>query len=328
MTTALLAGVIALVVSLASQLVIRPILIHRAIVDTPNHRSMHVTPTIRGGGIGVAIAVAAGLGTAAFLLHSLPLWIVAAVAVLNAAIGAVEDVAGLPVRVRFGLQVVLGLVATWVLVVSMDATFWWIPLGIVALVAYTNIANFMDGLNGISSMHGTIVGGFYAALGAAAGLPGVTAAGLVVAAAFLGFLPWNLARRRMFLGDVGSYLLGGSLVAVAIYAAFSGISFVALIGPVLVYVADTGTTILARWRRGEALHEAHRSHVYQRLAAAGLGHLGATAVVSVATIITGLLGVVVATAALPLQILAVVGIVLVLACYLLSPRLLARASRL
>lgn len=328
MTTALLAGVIALVVSLASQLVIRPILIHRAIVDTPNHRSMHVTPTIRGGGIGVAIAVAAGLGTAAVLLHSLPLWIVAAVAVLNAAIGAVEDVAGLPVRVRFGLQVVLGLVATWVLVVSMHATFWWIPLGIVALVAYTNIANFMDGVNGISSMHGAIVGGFYAALGAAAGLPGVTAAGLVVGSAFLGFLPWNLARRRMFLGDVGSYLLGGSLVAVAIYAAFSGISFVALIGPVLVYVADTGTTILARWRRGEALHEAHRSHVYQRLAAAGLGHLGATAVVSVCTVITGLLGVVVATAALPLQILAVIGIVAVLACYLLSPRLLPAASRL
>jgi len=328
MTTAVLAGALALVVSLLSQFVIRPILIRRAVVDTPNHRSMHVTPTIRGGGIGVAIAVAAGLGTAAVLLHSLPLWIVAAVAVVNAAIGAVEDVRGLPVRVRFGLQVVLGLVATWVLVVSMEATFWWIPLGIVALVAYTNIANFMDGVNGISSLHGTVVGGFYAALGAAAGLPGVTAAGLVVACAFLGFLPWNLARRRMFLGDVGSYLLGGSLVAVAIYAAFSGISFIALIGPVLVYVADTGTTIVARWRRGEALHEAHRSHAYQRLAAGGLGHLGATAVVTLATIATGLLGVVLATAPLPLQLLALVGIVAVLAAYLLSPRLLARSPRL
>lgn len=328
MTTALLAGVIALAVSLLSQLVIRPILIHRSVIDTPNHRSMHVTPTIRGGGIGVAIAVAAGLGTAAVLLHSLPLWIVGAVAVVNAAIGAVEDVKGLPVRVRFGLQIVLGLVATWVLVVSMAATFWWIPLGIIALVAYTNIANFMDGVNGISSMHGAIVGGFYAALGAAAGLPSVTAAGLVVAFAFLGFLPWNLAKRRMFLGDVGSYLLGGSLVAVAIYAAFSGISFIALIGPVLVYVADTGTTILARWRRGEALHEAHRSHVYQRLAAGGLGHLGSTAVVSVATVATGALGVVLATASLPLQILAVLGILVVLAGYLASPRLLARRPRL
>lgn len=328
MTTAVLAGAIALAVSLLSQLVIRPILIRRSVIDTPNHRSMHVTPTIRGGGIGVAVAVAAGLGTAAVLLQSLPLWIVGAVAVVNAAIGAVEDVKGLPVRVRFGLQIVLGLVATWVLVVSMAATFWWIPLGIIALVAYTNIANFMDGVNGISSMHGAIVGGFYAALGAAAGLPGVTAAGLVVACAFLGFLPWNLAKRRMFLGDVGSYLLGGSLVAVAIYAAFSGISFIALIGPVLVYVADTGTTILARWRRGEALHEAHRSHVYQRLAAGGLGHLGSTAVVSIATLATGVLGIVLATASLPFQILAVLGIVAVLAAYLVSPRLLAGRPRL
>ncbi|WP_168223270.1 hypothetical protein [Plantibacter sp. M259] len=50
MTVAILAGVLALVVSLLSQLAIRPILIHRAVVDTPNHRSMHVTPTIRGEG--------------------------------------------------------------------------------------------------------------------------------------------------------------------------------------------------------------------------------------------------------------------------------------
>ena len=92
MTVAILAGVLALVVSLLSQLAIRPILIRRSVVDTPNHRSMHVTPTIRGGGIGVAVAVAVGLGTAAVLLHSLPLWIVAAVSVVNAAIGAVEDV--------------------------------------------------------------------------------------------------------------------------------------------------------------------------------------------------------------------------------------------
>lgn len=328
MTTAVLAGVVALVVSLVSQLVIRPILVRRAVMDTPNHRSMHVTPTIRGGGIGVAVAVALGLGTAAVLFDSLPLWIVAAVSVVNAAIGAVEDVRGLPVRVRFGLQVLLGLVATWVLVVSMEASFWWVPLGIVALVAYTNIANFMDGVNGISSMHGAVVGAFYACLGWSAGLPGVVAAGLVVAAAFLGFLPWNLAKRRMFLGDVGSYLLGGSLVAVAIYAAFSGISFVALVGPVLVYVADTGTTIIARWRRGEPLHEAHRSHVYQRLAAGGLGHLGATAVVSIATVATGLLGVLLASAALPLQLVAVLGIVVVLIAYLASPRLLARRARL
>ncbi|MGK9148719.1 glycosyltransferase family 4 protein [Plantibacter flavus] len=328
MTLAVWAGAIALAVSLLSQFVIRPILVRRAVLDTPNHRSMHVTPTVRGGGIGVAVAVAAGLGTAAVWFHSLPLWIVAAVAVVNAAIGGVEDVRGLPVRARFGLQVVLGLVATWVLVVSMEASFWWIPLGIVALVAYTNIANFMDGVNGISSMHGAVVGGFYAALGIAAGLPGVAAAGLVVAGAFLGFLPWNLAKRRMFLGDVGSYLLGGSLVAVAIYAAFSGISFIALVGPVLVYVADTGTTIIARWRRGEALHEAHRSHAYQRLAAGGLGHLGATIVVTAATIATGLLGIVLASATLPLQVLAGLGIVVVLAAYLVSPRLLSRQPRL
>lgn len=322
-----LVATVALVVSLFSQFVIRPILIHRAVVDTPNHRSMHVTPTIRGGGIGVTIAVAIGLGLSAVLLDDGPLWVVAAIAVTNAAIGLVEDVRGLAVRVRFAMQVVIGLVATSLLVIAMGATAWWIPLGIVALVAYTNIANFMDGINGISSMHGFVVGAFYAVLGLAFDLPGVTAAGLVVGLAFLGFLPWNIAKRRMFLGDVGSYLLGGALVAVAIYACFSGISIVALAGPVLIYVADSGVTIIQRWRRGEALHEAHRSHVYQRLAAGGLGHAWSTVIVSLASILTAGLGVLLAYGTLPVQLIAVVGILVVVGAYLASPRILARVRR-
>ncbi|MFZ4895860.1 MraY family glycosyltransferase [Plantibacter sp. Mn2098] len=323
MTSAVwLVGAIAFLVSLCSQFVIRPILIHRAVVDTPNHRSMHVTPTIRGGGIGVTIAVAIGLGLTAVLFDEGPLWAVAAIAVLNAAVGFIEDVRGLPVKVRFLFQVVIGLGATTAMVIAMGATPWWIPLGIVALVAYTNIANFMDGINGISSMHGVVVGGFYTILGFAFDLPGVAAAGLVIATAFLGFLPWNIAKKRMFLGDVGSYLLGGGLVAVAIYACFSGISIVALAGPVLIYVADSGVTIIQRWRRGEALHEAHRSHVYQRLAAGGLGHLWSTVIVSFASVLTAGLGVVLAYGPLWGQLLSVLGILVVVGLYLALPRLL------
>ena len=42
-----------------------------------------------------------------------------------------------------------------------------------------------------------------------------------MAGAFLGFLPWNLGRGTVFLGDVGSYVLGGAVVATAIGAFLS-----------------------------------------------------------------------------------------------------------
>ena len=38
------------------------------------------------------------------------------------------------------------------------------------------------------------------------------------------------------------------------------------------FVFDTGFTLVRRWRRGEKITDAHRSHLYQRLVIAGWGH--------------------------------------------------------
>ena len=46
----------------------------------------------------------------------------------------------------------------------------------------------------------------------------------MLAAAFLGFLPWNVLRGRMFLGDVGSYLLGAMVASLAFAAFVDGVT--------------------------------------------------------------------------------------------------------
>ena len=45
---------------------------------------------------------------------------------------------------------------------------------------------------------------------------------LVLAAVCLGFLPWNLGRARVFMGDAGSGALGFAFAGLMIYGCFSG----------------------------------------------------------------------------------------------------------
>ena len=66
----------------------------------------------------------------------------------------------------------------------------------VAIAVYINAANFMDGVDGMSGLHGFVVGLTYATIGAMVGAPWLVAGGAMLAAAFLGFLPWNVLHGR------------------------------------------------------------------------------------------------------------------------------------
>ncbi len=72
-----------------------------------------------------------------------------------------------------------------------------------------------------------------------------------------------------FLGDVGSYLLGASIAALAVAGFLSGVYVEYVLSPILVYAADTGYTLLRRIKAGERWYASHREHVYQRLTDVG-----------------------------------------------------------
>ena len=144
----------------------------------------------------------------------------------------------------------------------------------------------MDGINGISGCHGLVAGLAYAYMGGVSSLPWMTIGGLAIAGAYTAFLPWNLRTgHNVFLGDAGSYFLGASLATIAVGAFYAGIPFLASIAPLLVYLADSSTTLIRRMGAGEQWYKPHRTHVYQRLTDVGLGHISATIMVSSATAI-------------------------------------------
>ena len=90
------------------------------------------------------------------------------------------------------------------------------------------------------------------AAGMLAEQPWLTAGGAVLAMSFLGFLPWNLGRGSVFLGDVGSYMLGASVAALAVAGFLGGVYVGYVLSPILVYAADTGTHCCAGSRRANA----------------------------------------------------------------------------
>ena len=268
------------------------------VVDVPNPRSSHAQPTVRGVGIGVALASLAGFLTAGSMVDTTwpwrTAWILAIASVSAGAVGLVDDLfSGISVWVRLAAQVV---VASGAVVGAgageVDSPWRVVLLGVAVLgfVGHVNAFNFMDGINGISSVSAIIAGCMFAIVGVLERMPLLQAGGAALAAASLGFLPFNFPRARAFLGDVGSYFLGAWIILLAYAAALAGVNLETVVAPLALYLADVGFTLVMRICRGKQWHTAHRDHVYQRLSAGGLGHTGTTLIVLTTSVAISALG--------------------------------------
>ena len=315
-----------LIVTVSEPLAIR--LLHKlAVMDVPGQRSSHTRPTPRGGGAPIAIgmlvaaAMAGGTGAVPFVI---------AVAFFGA-IGMLDDLRGLPARLRLALQLVGSAAVAALLVASISLPV--LALAGVALAitvwvtGFVNAFNFMDGVNGISASHALIGGLAYACLGEWHQDRFLVAAGLAIALGACAFLPWNIARARVFLGDVGSYSLGAALALLSATAVVRGLPPEAALGPLALYLADTAWTLQRRIRLGERCFEAHRTHVYQRWCDVGWSHQEVTLLTAAGTVLLSLLGLASVLGHPGLRVVADLAGLAVLAGYLTSPALFAHGTR-
>jgi UDP-N-acetylmuramyl pentapeptide phosphotransferase/UDP-N-acetylglucosamine-1-phosphate transferase len=243
---------------------------------------------------------------------------------LLALVGLTDDLFGLAAQPRLLAQALIGAAIGAALGGWGVAAF-----GAVVIPAAVNMVNFMDGINGICAAHAAVWGA--GALAASSHIEGdvLAVVGALSLGGGLGFLPWNVLRARLFLGDVGSYLIGG-LAGVGVLAAFSALSpsrgeassvwpLIGLVcGPYVLFAVDTASALVQRLRTHQPLFAAHRSHVYQRLAnECGFPHWAVSAftatlsvLVTIAFAISALTGWAAAATASAL--------------YLMAPRLVAR----
>jgi len=304
---AMTGGGLALLLSLLLPFVIRPLLVRLGIMDIPSERSSHERPVLRGLGLAALIAILGG-GSVAAALYAIgypafsgwrTLIVILVASLIAGLLGLGEDLKGVSVAVRSVGLLAIGVGSSAVLVwrpggwsedLPLVVKLLFVVYAVLFISSYTNVANFMDGLNGISGLHGVIAGLAFAAAGALSDLPWLLTAGLVLAAAFGGFLPWNLTKPGAFLGDVGAYLLGATTAVISFAALVTGVPILATIGPMIIYFGDVGPTLVKRMRKGHKWDEPHKEHVYQRLQQTGMSHLRASGITAGFTLFASLLG--------------------------------------
>lgn len=285
--TPLLAGaIVCAIVAMVLPWVLRPVLSRAGGLDVPNERSSHTTPVLRGGGIAVLLGMLAGVA----IVSSSTLWLVTGVGAAAALLGLVDDLRDLSAKLRFGVQFLIALALSIAIIPVFGASAWFIPMIVFFFVGYVNFANFMDGIDGISALHAVVVGTAFAVSGVLTEHEWLVAAGVILALAFLAFLPWNLFGARMFIGDSGSYLLGGFIAATVVVGIAAGIRWPLMLAPLAVYTADVGWTVLRRAFKRERVWDGHREHFYQQLVDTGLSHMTVTAYVSAFTALSAAVG--------------------------------------
>lgn len=255
------------------------------VMDNPNARSNHATPVPRGGGIAMISVI---LVLFAQIEIAWPIWLCGVLLML---VSLADDLRGLSAKARFAVQFAVVLMVLPAVPSPLPAAvpmlLAWIIMGFM-WIWFINLTNFMDGIDGISAMQAIMqmLGIILLAATGAANLPAeLPVAAAIIAASALGFLRYNYAPAKLFMGDAGSIPLGFLIGYLLFWLAGEGYVAAALLLPAY-YLTDATHTLLARALRGERIWQAHSQHAYQKAVRSGLSH---TQVVKRITALNGLL---------------------------------------
>lgn len=262
---------------------VRALMLRQGMLDIPNHRSSHSLVTPRGGGLACLLGVVTAAIVTALIGREVP-WVAVAAATVLGIVGYADDRGSLPALPRLLAQGAAGAA-----VGAAVGGLWWALLGVIVVPGVVNMVNFMDGINGITGLHVGLWGVTALWLGSRQQVFALIVLGAVAAGSSLGFLPWNMPRARLFLGDAGSYLMGGLVGAGIIYGVHHSVSTALVLAPMTLYFVDTAVTLIRRALDGAPLLEAHREHIYQQLTSgAGYPHVAVSlTMVALSAIITG-----------------------------------------
>jgi Fuc2NAc and GlcNAc transferase len=249
-------------------------------LDIPNERSSHLTPTPRGGGI--AFVATSLVGFLLLLLNDtldnkslLALCCAGAIIAMAGHLDDRQKISGAAVRL------VLHAIGAIILIIGIG-----IPsqislfdrtvntgiigsiLGVLYLVWLLNLFNFMDGTDGIAAIEAI----FVCIAGAILNYHvlsdiNFSAPSIILATSTFGFLLYNWAPAKIFMGDIGSGYLGIAIGGLSLVAAKQQHEllwvWIILLG---VFVSDATVTLIRRLLQKQKPHVAHRSHAYQHLA--------------------------------------------------------------
>lgn len=256
------------------------------LLAVPVSRSAHSKPVPVGGGVSI-VALILSVVVYCYFTDQIPANEFAALmaGLVIACIGIVDDIKQLDVRWRIPAQFLASAYVVYRLgnVPAIDFGFFSFPesivlnvLAIFALVWLLNLYNFMDGIDGIAATELIAVNlvSLLIVINSDAVLTLLSAS---FAAAAGGFLLWNWAPAKIFMGDVGSSFIGFVLGVMALLSMLHGSmtvwTWVLLLG---VFIVDATVTLIVRYRSKQRWYEGHASHAYQNAARHYKSHVKVT----------------------------------------------------
>ncbi|MEZ6111402.1 MAG: MraY family glycosyltransferase [Pirellulaceae bacterium] len=246
-------------VAWAATWVVRRFAVRWGLLDQPNARKVHVTPTPLGGGLAIWAGVIATFAAAQAVLwlatinpsvrammpefarphidglwdRADSLWTLLGAGTVLMIVGLMDDRRGLPWQLRLGIQFFVAAACVigrgWQLTAFIDSTLITWTLSVLWIVMLVNSFNMLDNMDGLSGGVATIASLMLAAVllmnpDPETRQPQLFVAGLllVLAGSTCGFLWHNRPPARIFMGDAGSYFLGFTIAIATMLATFSG----------------------------------------------------------------------------------------------------------
>lgn len=153
-----------------------------------------------------------------------------------------------------------------------------IIITIIWIVGVTNAINLIDGLDGLSSGISVISALSLLVIFVLNGSPLISIILITaLAGALVGFLPFNFAPAKTFIGDTGSNFLGFSLSIISILGVAKTYTMAVIVLPLIVLglpIFDTLWAIIRRLIKGKsikAIFKADKGHLHHRIVAKGFG---------------------------------------------------------
>ncbi|PHS33951.1 MAG: glycosyl transferase [Sulfurovum sp.] len=285
--------------------------IKNSLVAEITERSSHTVPTPHGGGIAIVITWFAGLTYLFYndtIEHSL--YYALMTGVIISVVSYLDDLFELSAKIRLITQSIVAITGLYFLggFETLDLFFLQIDNQIITnvfaflmIIWFINLYNFLDGIDGYAGSEAIFLA-----------IAGFLLFGdnhfIVLSVSVLGFLIWNWHKAKIFMGDVGSTLLGYNIAIFTLYyanqEAMNFWTWIILFG---LFWFDATLTLLRRYRNKEKLSQAHKKHAYQRLNQSGWAH---DKVVKTSILVNGiLLGIVyISINNLPLGLLTAFGL--------------------
>jgi UDP-GlcNAc:undecaprenyl-phosphate GlcNAc-1-phosphate transferase len=272
----LLIFIVALVFSVVGTPLARRLALASGVVDAPNARKVHHSPTPLLGGAAIYLAFILAIALFGGRQEIRQLVGILVGATFVSVVGVIDDVRGL----RPALKLLAQVVAACILPLSGLSVQLFpqpalnIALTVFWIVGVTNALNLLDNMDGLSGGIAAVASAHFLLLAAINGQFLVGALSAALLGACIGFLRYNFNPASIFMGDTGSLFIGFVLAALGIKLRFFGNTYIVTwMVPVVVLllpIFDTSLVFVSRLRRGlNPLTTPGKDHLSHRLVALG-----------------------------------------------------------